>query len=116
MQRMCVGDGQFTIFDYLNKSNERVTENDRIMMNGNRVVTGGWMQVYLYQCFYVLLYQCIQKYLYLCFTVFVYLCTYVYLFTCIVVLLYTYEQLLIYSEVQVWNLKILSFMKRSQRV
>lgn len=56
MQRVCVGDGQFTIFDYLNKSNERVTENDRIMMNGNRVVTGGWMQVYLYLWFYVLLY------------------------------------------------------------
>lgn len=42
---------RFIIFDYLNKSNKRVTGNDRIMTNGNRVVTGGeleWIWVYRY--------------------------------------------------------------------
>lgn len=34
---------EFIIFDYLNKSNERVTESYGVVTSGNRVVTGEWM-------------------------------------------------------------------------
>ena len=55
MQRVCISGGRFfdgfIIFDYLNKSNERITENDRMMMDCNRVVMDGGLeliQVYRY--------------------------------------------------------------------